>query len=110
MKQGEIWLVNLNPAKGKEQQGVRPVVILSGNAMNDTLGICIVCPLSTKIKHYAGCVVLKKDRTNGLDADSEIITFQIRAVSKDRMIHRLGHITVPQLDRIKTGLNEILKY
>jgi len=110
MKQGEIWLVNLNPTKGSEQHGVRPVVILSGNAMNDSLGICIVCPISTRIKHYAGCIVLKKDKTNGLDSDSEVITFQIRTVSKNRMIKHLGHITTAQMERIKTGLSEILKY
>lgn len=39
MKQCENWLVDLNPIKGSEQRGVRPVVIVSGNAMNDNLGI-----------------------------------------------------------------------
>jgi mRNA interferase MazF len=47
MKQREIWLVDLNPVKGSEQRGIRPVVIVSGNAMNDNLQICIVCPLSS---------------------------------------------------------------
>ena len=46
MKQREIWLADLNPVKGSEQRGVRPVVILSGNSMNANLDICIVCPLS----------------------------------------------------------------
>jgi mRNA interferase MazF len=38
MLQKEIWLANLNPTKGKEQQGLRPVVIYSGNAMNKFMG------------------------------------------------------------------------
>lgn len=110
MKQGEIWLADLNPVKGSEQKGVRPVVIVSGNAMNESLGVCIVCPVSTKIKHYAGCLVMKKDRTNGLDKDSEIITFQIRTISGERLMQKIGTITVRQLDQIKAGLNEILTY
>ena len=110
MKQREIWLADLNPVKGSEQKGIRPVVIVSGNAMNDNLGICIVCPLSTKVKNYAGCLVLKKDEMNGLDQDSEIITFQVRTISKERLISIKGAITKQQLEIIKKGLQEVLTY
>ena len=110
MKQRDIWIVDLNPIKGSEQQGVRPVVVVSGNAMNGNLGICIVCPLSTKIKEYAGCLVLSKDSLNGLDKDSEVITFQIRTNSGERFIRKIGEINIVQLEVIKKGLNEILTY
>jgi len=53
MKQREIWLVDLNPVKGSEKEGLRPVVIVSGNAMNDNLPICIVYPLSSKINRLS---------------------------------------------------------
>jgi mRNA interferase MazF len=85
MKQREIWMADLNPVKGSEQKGIRPVVIISGNAMNDNLCICIVCPMSFRIKNYAGCLIVKKDSLNGLDMDSEIITFRVRTVSGDRL-------------------------
>ncbi len=49
MRQRGIWLADLNPVKGKEQFGIRPVFIIIGNAMNDHLGNAIVCPLTTKI-------------------------------------------------------------
>ncbi len=110
MKQGEIWLADLNPVVGSEQQGRRPVVVISGNAMNDNLSICIVCPLSSKLKNYAGCLVLTKDAKNGLDSDSEIITFQIRTISGERLIQKIGEITTSQLETIKNGLSEILTY
>jgi len=110
MKQREIWLVNLNPIKGSEQQGVRPVVVVSGNVMNDNLGICIVCPLSSKIKQYAGCLVLTKNLVNGLGKDSEVITFQIRTISGERFIRKMGEITLLELEIIKKGLNEILTF
>ena len=110
MKQREIWLADLNPVKGSEQNGIRPVVILSGNSMNDNLGICIVCPLSSKIRNYAGCLVVKKDAMNGLNHDSEIITFQVRTISKERLISIKGAITKQQLEIIKKGLQEVLTY
>ena len=44
MKQRDVYLADLEPTRGKEQRGVRPVVIISPNTMNDRLGIFIVCP------------------------------------------------------------------
>ena len=103
-------MVELNPVKGSEQKAVCPVVIISGDAMNDHLNICIVCPLSTRVKNYAGCVILEKNKTNNLDKDSEVITFQVRAVSKERLVKRIGEISKEQVNSIRTGLSEILTY
>jgi len=110
VKQKDIFFANLNPSKGSEQQGIRPVVITSGDAMNDNLDVCIVYPLSSTIKGYAGCVQLKADSQNNLKNDSEIITFQIRTISKDRLINKIGEITDFQLNDIKKKLNEVLTF
>ncbi len=110
MKQREIWRANLNPTKGNEQQGFRPIIIISGNAMNDNLGVLIVCPLTSKIKNYAGCLVLEADKQNGLKTDSEVLTFHVRSLAKERLVEKLGEITEEQLEQIKQGLVEILRY
>jgi len=110
MKQGEIWLANLNPVQGSEQYGIRPVVIISGNAMNDHLGISIICPLTSTIKHYAGCVMVEKGTESGLEKDSEVLTFQIRTLASQRFVRKLGHISKNQLESVKNGLAEILTY
>lgn len=110
MKQRDIYLVDLNPVKGSEQKGIRPVVIVSGNAMNDNLNICIVCPLSSRLKHYSGCVVVKKDSLNNLEKDSEIISFQVRAISKSRLMKKIGEISKQQMEELKSGLIDILTY
>ena len=110
MKQGEIWMAGLNPVEGSEQRGIRPVIIISGNAMNNNLGSSIVCPLTSKVKNYAGCLVLAKDDRNGLEQDSEVIIFQIRTISHGRLIRKIGNITVKQLEQIKKGLDEIMTY
>lgn len=45
---GEIWEVNLNPRKGREQKGIRPCLVVSTNAMNRSrFGTVIVCPITT---------------------------------------------------------------
>lgn len=110
MKQKEIYLANLNPGKGREQTGFRPVVVISGDTMNENFDVVIVCPLSSSVKNFASCVILKKDEINNLDQDSEIITFQIRSVSKNRLIKRIGEISEKELLEVLKGLYDVLKY
>jgi mRNA interferase MazF len=110
MKQGEIWLTDLNPVKGSEQSGTRPVVILSGNLLNTHLPLVICCPLTSKIKNYKGNIVLKPNSDNKLTQDSEILLFHIRSLSKDRLLRKIGCITKSDLELLKKSLTEILTY
>ncbi|HRN94376.1 MAG TPA: type II toxin-antitoxin system PemK/MazF family toxin [Chitinophagales bacterium] len=108
MKQGEIWQVDLNPVKGSEQAGFRPVVIVSGNLLNTYLNVVICCPLTTKIKNYKGNVVLKPNKTNNLKQTSEILTFHIHSISKERLGKKIGSIDKSELNEIHNCLNDIL--
>ena len=110
MRQGSIWFDNLNPAEGSEQAGRRPVVIISGDTLNDTLPIVIVCPVTSSIKSYPTCVALSANRVNGLKNDSEVITFQIRAIAKRRLYKRMGRISPEQLREIMKGLFALLTH
>ncbi len=110
MKQCEIWYADLNPSQGREQAGYRPVVIISGNVLNKYLDIVIACPLTTKIKNYKGNIVLQPDGQNGLSEPSEVLVFHIRSLSKSRLVKKLGTITQNQLNEIRQGLQDILKY
>jgi len=110
MKQCEIWYANLNPVKGSEQKGFRPVVVVSGNMLNKYLPIVIACPLTTKIKAYKGNVIISPDDKNGLSEKSEVLTFHIRSISKERLTKKIGEITKTQLNTIKQTLEDILKY
>lgn len=110
MKQGEIWMANLDPTIDSEQKGTRPVVIISGNAMNDNLGLVIVCPISSKIKNFIGDIILEPSIENGIIYKSEILIFQVRTISKNRLISKTGHLSDSELYQIIFNLNKILKY
>ncbi len=110
MKQGEIWFTDLNPIKGNEQAGFRPVVIISGNLLNDLSGLVICCPLTTKIKNYHGNVILTPDKINGLKDHSEILTFHVRSLSKNRLKQKIGKIKSDELKQIQSCLQDIMKY
>lgn len=110
MKQGEIWQVYFDPVKGSEQAGNRPAVIISGNLMNHHSPILIVCPLSSSIHNFKGDPVLKPSELNGLKKKSELLVFQIRALSKTRFKKHIGKITAGELDQALNTLNDILLY
>ena len=110
MNQGEIWQANLNPYKGSEQGGFRPVIILSGNLLNRHLPVVITAPLTTKIKKYKGNPVLKPSKTNGLSNESELLVFHIRSISKDRLVKKIGNIDPDELELAIKTLNDLLKY
>ena len=110
MRQKEIWYADLNPTKGNEQSGYRPIVIISGNLLNTYLKVIIACPLTSKIKNYKGNLIIEPNETNGLETKSEVLTFHVRSVSKARLVRKIGVITDFELKTIKTCLDEILTY
>ena len=110
MQQKEIHLVNLDPVIDNEQSGIRPVVVISGDALNEHFKMAIVCPLSGSIKNYPGCPIIEPDSENGLTKPSEVLTFQVKSVAISRSIKKLGEINDKNLQEIIVGLNKILYY
>ncbi len=107
MRQGEIWYADLNPVRGSEQAGYRPVVILSGNLMNKYLNLVIVAPLTSKIKNYKGNPILKANPKNGLKQNSEILIFHLRSISKERLKEKIGEITKTELSLALETLKDL---
>lgn len=110
VKQGEIWYANLSPTQGHEQRGFRPVVVISGNLLNEYTQLAIICPLTTKLKHYKGNLILEPDTENKLTKTSEVLTFHIRSVAQQRLKEKIGHIKNEELTAIKSCLGDLLKY
>jgi mRNA interferase MazF len=110
MQQSEIWEMYFDPVKGSGQGCRRPAVIISGNLMNQYLNVVIVCPLTTSVKNYKGNVVLTPDAANNLNTPSEILTFHVRSVAKDRLKKKIGRISALELAQVKQGLEDLLRY
>lgn len=110
MKQGEIWSVYFDPIKGREQSGNRPTIIISGSAMNENLDVIIVCPLSSSIHNFKGHPIIDPSKENGLLQVSEVMVFQVRALSKERFKKKLGIVSKGVLQKTIKTLNDILKY
>ncbi len=102
--QGGIYIVDLNPSKGHEQKGTRPVVIISGNAFHAS-GVCWVCPLTTKIKNYFGDVVCIPNNENNLSEKSEVLLGQIRTIDQSRLEKKIGQVSSRELKILLDNIN-----
>lgn len=100
MKQGEIWYANLNPIQGSEQAGIRPVLIVSGNVLNEYAPVVWICPLTTKIKKYHGNLIITPLKNNGLQVESEVLSLHLRSISTSRLTKKLGSLTKKELEQV----------
>jgi mRNA interferase MazF len=110
MKQGEIWLINLDPTVGAEIKKTRPAIIVNDNALG-ILPLKIIVPATDwkpKYEIAPWMVKITTDSDNKLFKDSSADCFQIRSVSQERFISKIGNVSNSVLDEIKIGLTKVL--
>jgi mRNA interferase MazF len=104
---GDIWWADLNPVRGHEQAGIRPVLIISHNVFNDRSGTVIAVALTSQ-EPTAGYPLTLEIQSATLPKRSWVKISQIRTLSVDRLSARLGTVTPEELDQVIDGLNEIV--
>ena len=110
VRKRDICIINCSPSLGHEQRGIRPVVVVSGNALQDGMGIAIVCLMTSKIRNYPGTVTLAACDSNGLDTDSQVLAFQIRTIDLCRVQTVLGQVSHKQMKEIETKISEVCTF
>lgn len=107
-RRGDIYIANLNPFKGSEQGGTRPVLVLQNNDGNYFCPTLIVAPLSSKLKkpNLPTHFLLKKGR--GLMTDSIVELEQIKTIDKCRIKRYVGKITRTQMSGVEDAIRESL--
>ena len=106
---GEIVLANLEPVKGSEQRGTRPVLIIQNDIGNKFSTTTIIAPITSSImkQEYPTNVLIKKEESK-LSKDSTVLLNQIKTIDKSRIVRKLGvidYLTMQQVNNaIKTSL------
>lgn len=113
-KRGEIYLVNFNPTVGAEIQKTRPALILQNDIANEYSPITIVAAITSQFDQTLyPTEVLVQPPEGGLTVNSVVLLNQIRSIDKQRLVKRLGTLTVETMMlvdrsvRISLGLIEI---
>ncbi|WP_373541990.1 type II toxin-antitoxin system PemK/MazF family toxin [Chamaesiphon sp.] len=105
-KRGEVWLVDLNPTRGQELQKTRPVIIISSDLF-DLISLKIAIPVTSwqdKFRERPFMVRIDANPDNRLDRDSAGNILQVRSLSTDRFVKRLGQMSTEVLQELLSGL------
>ena len=104
---GEVRWAELNPVRGNEQAGRRPVLILSQDVFNRRSGTVIAMAITSQPQR-AGFPLTYQLEDDQLPKQSWVKISQIRTLSVDRVGRKLGHVEPEQLVDIVDGLNQIV--
>ena len=104
---GEIRWADLNPTRGREQAGLRPVLILSHDIFNARSGTVIVVALTSQPQRAGFPLTLKLEGVS-LPKPSWVKISQVRTLAVERLGKRLGRASSEQLAQVVDGLNEIV--
>ncbi len=104
---GEIRWADLNPVRGREQAGLRPVMILSQDIFNERSGTVIAVAITSQPQRAGFPLTLELKSTN-LPKKSWIKISQIRTLSVERIGEVIGKTSLAELTQVIEGLNEII--
>ena len=110
MKQNEVWLINLDPTIGAEIKKTRPAVIVNDNSLGK-LPLKIIVPITDWKNRYEiapWMIKLEPDQHNRLTKTSSADCFQVRSVSQNRFVKRIGNLPNSKMNQIRAGLSKVL--
>ena len=109
IKQYEVWLANLNPRFGTGAGKKRPVVIIQTNLLNAAAHpSTLICPVSTNVIKEATILrVHLAEKEGGLEKASDNLIDQIRAIDNQRLVKKLGVLSVSSKNKLIKSLKII---
>ncbi len=90
VRRGDVFLVTLDPTKGREIRKTRPCVVLSPDELNEHLSTVIVAPMTTGGHPYPFRVSCRFQKKDGF-----VVLDQLRTVDTQRLVRRLGRLSKP---------------
>jgi mRNA interferase MazF len=104
VRRGEVWWVDLDPARGSEIRKTRPAVVMTADALNRARRTVVVVPLSTGPVPRPPIVVT----TASAGAGSVAVCDQMRAVDKSRLTRCVGQLAVTDMRAVEEGVRTVL--
>ena len=110
VRRGDVVLVNLDPTIGVEIRKTRPAIILSNDGINQYSQLAVVVPLTKNTARLSHSHVVIPKGTARLTYTSKVVTEQIKAVDKQRIVKRLGSLPPALLTQVERALKNTLAF
>ncbi len=106
-RRGEIFWADLNPARGREQAGRRPILVISHDVFNARSETVIALAITSK-EQRAGFPLSHRLGSGGLSKESWVKMSQVRIIALERLGERIGSVDPQELAQVVEGLIEII--
>jgi mRNA interferase MazF len=110
VRRGDVVIVNLDPTIGVEIKKTRPAIVVSNDSINHFSQLVVVVPLTKNTAHLSPSHVVIPRGTARLTFTSKVVTEQIKAVDKQRIVRKLGNLTTAVLEQVERALKNTLGF
>lgn len=106
---GEIWTADLDPTRGREQAGRRPVLVVSADRFNHGAAeLVVIVPVTSKHKAVPWHVAVSPPE-GGLRKRSHLMCEAVRCVARERLTRRLGHVNDSTMAAVNQRLRLVME-
>jgi mRNA interferase MazF len=110
MSRGDIYLADLNPSRGSEQAGIRPVIVVQRETIDRFTQTVVIVPLTSNLRRLdiPGTFTIPADE-GGLTQESVALCYQIAVIDRHRLIRQLGKLSSLHVQQLDEALIYTLK-
>jgi mRNA interferase MazF len=108
VRRGDVILVNLDPTVGVEIKKTRPAVVVSNDSINQFSQLVVVVPLTKNTAHISPSHAVIPKGSARLTFTSKVVTEQVKAVDKQRIVKRLGSLPATLFAQVERALKNTL--
>lgn len=110
VRRGDVVVVILDPTIGVEIKKTRPAIVVSNDSINHFSQLVVVVPLTKNTAHLSPSHVVIPKGTARLTFTSKVVTEQIKAVDKQRILRKLGSLTTAVIEQVDRALKNTLAF
>jgi mRNA interferase MazF len=111
MNIGDIYTVEIPVSDGHEQAGTRPAIVVQAPQFENQLPTVLIVPLTSQsaAQSFPGTFLVQPDSENGLTRTSVVLVFQLRAIDKRRVRHKIGRLSTSYLAQLRQQVQILLQ-
>jgi mRNA interferase MazF len=105
---GDIWWAQFDPARGSEQGGTRPALVLQNDLGNRTSPVTIVAAITSQVRRVYPFLVEITPEESGLEKRSLVLLNQLRTVDKSRLVRWAGRLSPERMLDVELAIKRSL--
>jgi mRNA interferase MazF len=90
--------------------GTRPALVVHDDSTSNTLSVIMIVPFTSNLKaeRFPHTILIQPTRENGLTVPSVLLVFQLRAIDRQRVTRKIGHLEDNLMEKVNQEMKDLL--